>query len=133
MAATKYDFSIEQGTSFRMSITYQDSNKQPINIENYCARLVWTTDTGVTQVFTSENNDLSLYKLSIDGTTGKITLLLPASTTNNFNFGNAKYDLEIKSDEDLYEGGGKQIARLLYGKVTLIKRNSMNTTEITCQ
>jgi hypothetical protein len=115
MAATKYDFSIEQGTSFRISITYQDSNKQPINISNYCARLVWTTDTGV-----------------IDGTIGKIILMLPASITNSFNFGTAKYDLELKSDQDLYEGGGKQTSRLLYGKVSLIKRNSRDTTEISC-
>jgi hypothetical protein len=133
MAATKYDFSIEQGTSFRMSITYQDSNKQPIDITNYCARLVWTTDTGVVQVFSSDNTDFSLYKFTIDGSIGKIILMLPASITNSFNFGTAKYDLELKSDEDLYVGGGKQIARLLYGKVTLIKRNSRDTTEIICQ
>lgn len=132
MAATKYDFSIEQGTSFRLSITYRDSNKQPININNYCARLVWTTDTGVTQVFSSDNLDFTLYKFTIDGSLGKLTLMLPASITNSFNFGTAKYDLELKSDEDLYEGGGKQIARLLYGKVTLIKRNSRDTTEINC-
>lgn len=132
MAATKYDFSIEQGTSFRLSITYRDSNKQPININNYCARLVWTTDTGVTQVFSSDNLDFTLYKFTIEGSLGKLTLMLPASITNSFNFGTAKYDLELKSDEDLYEGGGKQIARLLYGKVTLIKRNSRDTTEINC-
>lgn len=132
MAATKYDFSIEQGTSFRMSITYQDSNKQPINITNHCARLVWTTDTGTTHVFSSDNTDNSLYKFYIDGETGKITLMLPASITNAFNFSTAKYDLELKSDQDLYEGGGKQIARLLFGNITLIKRNSRDTTEINC-
>jgi hypothetical protein len=133
MAATKYDFSIEQGVSFRISITYQDSNKDPVNISNYCARLVWTTDTGVIQVFSSDNLDFALYKFVIDGDIGRIRLMLPASITNSFNFGTAKYDLELKSDEDLYEGGGKKTARLLYGKVTLIKRNSRDTAEISCQ
>jgi hypothetical protein len=132
MPATKYDFSVEQGTSFRMSITYQDSNKQPVDITNYCVRLIWTTDTGIKQVFSSDNTDYTLYKLTIDGPNGKITLMLPSSTTNSFNFGYAKYDLELRSDQDLYEGGGKQLARLLYGKVSLIKRNSMDNTEINC-
>jgi hypothetical protein len=40
MAATKYNFSIEQGTSFRLSLTYKDKDKNPINITNYCARLI---------------------------------------------------------------------------------------------
>lgn len=38
MAASKYDFSIEQGTSFRLAITYKDKDKNPIDITNYCAR-----------------------------------------------------------------------------------------------
>ena len=67
MAATKYDFSIEQGTSFRLAITYKDSSKNPIDITDYCARLVWVTNTGQTQVFSTENTDFSLYKFTVGG------------------------------------------------------------------
>lgn len=132
MSAKKYDFSIEQGTSFRLAITYKDKDQQIINISDYCARLIWITDKGVSQVFTTENTDLSLYKFSVDGPTGKLMLLLPASTTNNFDFTFAQYDLELRSNIDLYSGGGKEVSRLLYGKITLIKRNSKVSTEIVC-
>lgn len=132
MSAKKYDFSIEQGTSFRLAITYKDKDQQIINISDYCARLIWITDKGVSQVFTTDNTDLSLYKFSVDGPTGKLMLLLPASTTNNFDFTFAQYDLELKSNIDLYSGGGKEVSRLLYGKITLIKRNSKGSTEIVC-
>lgn len=133
MAASKYDFSIEQGTSFRLAITYKDKNKNPIDISGYCARLTWTTNTGHTQVFTTENNDPSLYSFSIGGSNGQIILMLPAAITNTLDFTLAKYDLEIKSDTDLYEGGGKEVARLLYGTVDLIKRNSKLSSGVNCQ
>lgn len=132
MAAKKYDFSIEQGTSFRLAITYKDKNKNIIDISDYCARLIWTTDTGATQVFTTENTDISLYSFTIDGTNGQILLMLPASITNSFNFSIAKYDLELRSNSDLYTGGGKEVSRLLYGTATLIRRNSRGTLEIAC-
>ena len=48
MAASQYDFKIEQGSSFRMSLIY-NSNGTAIDLANYCARLVWKTNTNVTQ------------------------------------------------------------------------------------
>ena len=95
MAASQYDFKIEQGSSFRMSLIYKDSNSNAIDLANYCARLVWKTNTNVTQTFTTENSDYSTYKLFIETPTtdGKITFLLPASTTNGYGFSSAKYDL----------------------------------------
>jgi hypothetical protein len=132
MAASLYNFAIEQGTSFRLAIVYKDKDQNIVNITDWCARLVWTTNNGTTQIFTTENADPNLYDFSIVGAEGKITLLLPASVTNTFNFLNAKYDLELQSDDDLYVGGGKQITRILYGTVTIIPRNSKYTTQINC-
>lgn len=77
MSASKYDFSIEQGSSFRLAIVYKDKNKNIVDISNWCAKLTWHTDSGITQIFTTENNDPNLYSFSIDGPNGKITLLLP--------------------------------------------------------
>jgi hypothetical protein len=132
MAATKYDFSIEQGTSFRIAITYKDKNKNPIDITGYCARLMWVTNTGQTQVLSTENTDPTLYRFTVGGTDGQIVLMLPASITNTFDFNLARYDLELRSDTDLYVGGGKEISRLLYGTISLVKRNSKITSEINC-
>ena len=132
MAASRYDFSIEQGTSFRMSIVYKDSNGLAIDITNWCARLAWRTDNGVLQTFSTDNTDYSIYKFTIEPEIGKLTLLIPASTTNALNFNIAKYDLELQSDDDIYSGGGKSIIRILYGNISLIKRYSKSTELLEC-
>lgn len=124
MAATQYNFAIEQGSSFRLSLVYKDSNNNPIDLTNWCARLVWTTNKNVIQTFITTNTDLSVYKFTIEPSLGKLTLLIPPETTNTFPFNNAKYDLELQSDDDFYTGSGKNIIRLLYGTVTINKRFS---------
>ena len=132
MAASKYDFVIEQGSSFTMSLVYKDSNGSPIDLTDWCARLVWKTNTNASQIFSTENIDYSVYKFTIEPVIGKLTLLIPASTTNSFAFSSAKYDLELQSDDDLYVGGGKSVIRLLYGTVTIAKRYSQTTDLLEC-
>lgn len=72
MAATKYDFNIEQGTSFRLSLVYKDDSGNPIDLTNWCARVTWTTDKNITQTFLSTNTDLTLYKFTIEPLLGKL-------------------------------------------------------------
>lgn len=133
MAAGKYDFAIEQGTSFKISWIYKDQNGTPINLTNWCARLIWKTNLNAAQAFHSENNDYSVYKFTIDDLNGKLTLLIPAATTNGFLFNTAKYDLELQSPDDLYaNGGGKYITRILFGTVSIVKRFSQNTSNLDC-
>ena len=133
MAAGKYDFAIEQGTSFRLSFIYKDSDGNVINLTNWCARLIWKTNTNAMQTFTSTNIDYSVYKFTIEPVLGKVTLLFPAETTNDFAFTNAKYDLELQSPDNLYVGGGKYTVRILYGIVTITKRYSQSSTALGCQ
>lgn len=133
MAASKYDFAIEQGTSFKLSLIYKDANANPINLTGWCARLVWKTNTNSTQIFSSDNTDHSVYKFIIDDLNGKLTLMLPSSVTNGFNFNTAKYDLELQSPDDLYSGGGKYTTRLLFGTVNIVKRFSQTSASLECQ
>jgi hypothetical protein len=132
MAASKYDFAIEQGTSFKISLIYKDANGNPIDLTNWCARLTWKTNTNIVQTFSSENTDYNVYKFIIDEPAGKLTLMLPATTTNGFNFTTAKYDLELQSPDDLYNGGGKYTIRLLFGLINVVKRFSQSTTQLDC-
>jgi len=132
MGASQYNFTIEQGSSFKMSLIYKDSNGDPIDITDWCARLTWRTSANVTQVFSSDNIDKSLYDFNLEGSLGKINLLFPASTTNDFDFGNAKYDLELQSDENHYAEGGKYVIRILYGTVTIQKRFSKYENALEC-
>lgn len=132
MAASKYDFAIEQGTSFKISLIYKDQNSSPINLTGWCARIVWKTNTGSTQIFSSDNIDYSVYKFVIDEINGKLTLMFPSSTTNSFNFNTAKYDLELQSPDDIYSGGGKYTTRLLFGTINIVKRFSQSNTALDC-
>lgn len=131
MAASKYDFAIEQGSSFKISLIYKDSGGNPVNLTNWCARLIWKTNTGLVQAFSTENND-GVYSFTIDELAGKLTLMIPANTTNSFNFNSAKYDLELQSPDDLYAGGGKYTTRLLFGTVSIVKRFSQSNNVLEC-
>lgn len=131
MAAGEYNFDIEQGSSFSISFTYKDSNKVVVDISNWCARMILTTSDNQTITYSSGNED-STYKMSLDGPNGKISLLLPASTTNNFSFKTAKYDLELESDDLLYSSGGNYTDRILYGTITIVKRNSHSSAAMEC-
>jgi len=132
MAASKYDFAIEQGTSFKISLIYKDADGNPVNLTNWCARLIWKTNTNMTQVFSSDSTDYGVYKFIIDPIVGKLTLMIPSITTNSFAFNSAKYDLELQSPDDLYGGGGKYTTRLLFGTVSIVKRFSQSTSQLEC-
>ena len=132
MAASKYDFTIEQGTSFKISLIYKDNAGNPIDLTGWCARLIWKTNTNITQTFSSDNIDYNVYKFTIDDVEGKLTLMMPSSTTNSFSFNTAKYDLELQSPDDLYAGGGKYTTRLLFGTVNIVKRFSQAQQPLNC-
>ena len=138
MAASKYDFAIEQGSSFKLSIVYKDANGVPIDLTNYCARLVWKTNTGLLQVFNSDDqNSPGVYKFVINDEQGKLTFMLPAHTTNHFKFNTAKYDLEIRSTDPFYgdgtdNSGGKYTTRLLFGTINIVKRYSSSDSVLGC-
>lgn len=133
MAASKYDFSIEQGSSYKMSLTYKNGDNEPIDITDWCGRLVWKNDCGAVQTFTTTNLDYSLYKFQIFGDEGKLLLQIPATTTNLFTFEYANYDLEIESPTPMYSGGGNEIIRLLYGTITINQRYSEQNNILNCQ
>jgi len=133
MPAAKYDFTIEQGSSFKLSLVYKNNDQTVKDLTGWCARLTWMTDEGISQTFSSTNIDYSLYKFSIFGTEGKLLLQIPASLTNLFIFEYAKYDLEIESPIEMYAGGGNEIIRILYGTVKILQRHSENDTLLECQ
>lgn len=131
MAAAKYDFDVEQGSSYNLTFIYKNNAGTVINITDWCARMIMTTSDNQTITYSSGNSN-SDYQMSIDGVNGKITLMLPASTTNNFTFKTAKYDFELESNDIFYTNGGQYTTRVLFGLITIIKRNSKNSTQMEC-
>jgi hypothetical protein len=132
MSASLYNFPIEQGTSFTLSMQYKDENQNVIDLTGYCARLVWRTNTGITYSFITTDTNFTEYKFTIDGPNGHIVLKIPASTTNNYDFKSAKYDFELQSPTNHYNEGGKFTTRILYGTITIIDRNSQTDNLLDC-
>jgi hypothetical protein len=132
MSAQKYDFTIEQGVSFELSFIYKDSNNNPIDLTGWCARLTWRTNKRELSSFFTDNADLQNYKFIILNEQGKLILQFPSSTTNNFDFQSAKYDLELRAPVNIYENGGRKVERILYGIVNIVPRFSQNPEVLTC-
>ena len=128
MPAATYNFSIEKGTAFVISFEYQSNNNAPINLTNWAARLRWKedqTEPTVRTFLTSTRN--SSYEFTIQPLLGRVILKIPASETAQYSFSRATYDLELQEPNDLYDGGGKKVFRILQGTISLIARNIDDT------
>ena len=131
MSAAKFDFSMDQGSSFKLAFVYKDADLNVVDLTDWCARLVWKTNKGDVSTFESGNDDQN-YKFTIDGPNGKVQLLIPSDVTNAYDFTVAQYDLELQSPDDFYTTGGKYTVRVMYGVITLVKRESKTTTALDC-
>lgn len=116
MAAGKYNFLIEQGTTVNFGITYKDSTGSPVDLTNYAARMQIRPSVDSSTVICSLSSSLSP-----DGTglnisspiSGSINLYISAASSSAFTFTEAVYDLEIIS--------GSIVTRLIEGYVKLSK------------
>lgn len=132
MPAADYSFPIEKGTSFFISFDYKDDTRNAINLTNWCARLRWIDNNGEIKTFIT-NTTNSEYQFNIDPLIGRIILKFPASTTAAFNFITASYDLELQEPNDLYNGGGKRVFRILQGNINLVTRNVTGDDAFLCE
>ena len=105
MAAGKYDFTLEQGTTFSREITVQDSGSA-MNLTGYTPRMQMRS-----------THDSSTIALTFTATVsnaaqGKIQLSATDTLTSAVEEGIYVYDLEIESS-------GGTVTRLMEGNVTV--------------
>jgi len=127
MPAGKYNFIIEQGSTFELNLQYKDSNGDPVDLTDYTGRLqirpsvqsdtVYLTlssslqSDGTGLNFSGSNNDLP-------PSSGSIGVIIASCTSSMLTFdGDAYYDLEI------YSGSGDcpYTVRIIEGRVQLSK------------
>lgn len=126
MAAGKYSFVIEQGTTTNFEIAYKDSNGNPIDLTGYSGRMQiasnYASDNTRTVYITLSSS------LNADGTglnfggssginppsSGTIGIYISACSSSGFTFNNARYDLEIYSGSSC-----PYTVRLLEGQVSI--------------
>jgi hypothetical protein len=113
MAAGKYSFTVEQGTTYQFDIVYRDSTESIVDLSGYSAKMQIRPDfadfTDESYITLSSSLDSDGSGLILDGVSGSITVLMSATKTTDFNFDEGLYDLEIYS--------GNVVTRLLEGKV----------------
>ncbi len=106
MAGT-YNFTLEQGTTFRRTITWRDQNNALINLTGASAKLqIRDRTTGATIKELTQASGLTL-----GGAAGTIIINISAADSSAWSFDSAKYDLEVTI--------ASEVTRLLSGVVTL--------------
>ena len=125
MAAGKYSFAIEQGSTVDFEIAYKDSNSNPIDLTGYQARMQIKDAAGgsTTYITLSSSLEADGTGLNLSGseginplTSGTIGVFISANSSSAFDFNKAVYDIELISGSTY-----PVVTRLLQGTVTLDK------------
>lgn len=128
MAAGRYSFVIEQGTTINFEIQYKDANGNPIDLTGYQGRLQirpnYADDTNTIYLTLSSSLNADGTGLNFSGssgnkppTSGSIGIYIASCTSSALDFNQALYDLEISSGS----GDCPYTIRLLEGQVKLSK------------
>lgn len=135
MAAGRFNFTIEQGTTVDFAVVYKDSNGNPIDLTGYDARMQlrpsYGSETTYLTLSSSLNDDGTGLNLSGSGgvnassplSSGSIGIYVSHVTSSQFNFTEAIYDLEIVSGS----GNTATVSRILQGVISLSKESTTGT------
>ena len=135
MAAGKYNFTIEQGSTTDFEIVYKDSSGNPVDLSGYTARMDLRATPGADTSYLTLSSSLGTcgtgLNLSGSGgtsaskplTSGSIGIYISAVSSSALDFTEASYDLEIVSGS----GDCAVVTRLIEGKITLSKEVTTGT------
>lgn len=127
MAAGKYSFIIEQGSTYQSELVYKDSAGEPIDLTDYSARMQIRPSPGSTTLYLTlssslgpDGSGLNLNGLngSTPKTSGSIGIIISAYSSSLLTFDQAAYDLELYS--------GSFVTRIIEGRVQLSKEVTTN-------
>ena len=122
MAAGKYNFTIEQGTTIKLELAYKDSSGSAIDLTGYSGRMQirpdYADNTKTSYIYLSSSLNSDGTGLNFSGSnglnppaSGTIGVYISAVSSSKLNFETAYYDLEIES--------GSIVTRLLQGTIKL--------------
>ena len=122
MAAGKYNFTIEQGTTVKLELAYKDVSGSAIDLTGYSGRMQIRPDfadnTKTSYIYLSSSLNADGTGLNFSGSNGTTTpasgtigLFISAVSSSALKFDTAYYDIELES--------GSIVTRLLQGTITL--------------
>lgn len=109
MATGKYNIVILQGATYSRTINWKDVEQDPIDITDYTARMHIRPELESSDILlqlTTENGRIEI----TDPENGQFRIQLTAAETDELDFEDAVYDLELVAP------GGEPVFRLLRGK-----------------
>lgn len=116
MSAGTYDFSIEQGATFTLNLSYKNSAGTVIDLSSgYTPRMKIKDSPDGEVIASTESSDSPKNTISIAlaSTGNNIIVTIPASATTAFTFETAVYDLELVASSN--------VERVVEGRVKLDK------------
>ena len=119
MAAGRYSFTIEQGSTTNFTIVYTDSNGTPINLTGYSSKMQIRPYVGSPNVIITLSSSLNADGTGLNmsnAASGAIGIYIASCTSSQFTFNEAVYDLDIISGSNC-----PYVNRILEGKVKLSK------------
>jgi len=119
MAAGKYSFVIEQGSTVNFSIVYKDAAGNPVNLSQYSSKMQIRPYPGSPNVIVTLSSSLNADGTGLNmsnAASGAIGIYIASCTSSQFNFDEASYDLDIISGSNC-----PYVDRILEGKVKLSK------------
>ena len=93
MASNNYSMTIEQGSTFNLSLVIKDSANVPLDLSGYSARMQIRPTTGSALLVLEVASD----NLSIIPSAGMVNIKIPASITATLPPSINSYDLELTS------------------------------------
>lgn len=129
MAAAIYNFDIEQGSDFDITFVYNDENGLPVDLSGKCVVLqMEPSDGSACYRFSSAANAT----INSDGwhlntnSNGEVLFKILSSLTNQYDFDNAVYDLDLLI---FNENTINSSIRLATGSITILRRNALYLTQ----
>ena len=116
MSAGTYDFSIEQGTTFTLNLSYKNSAGSVIDLSSgYTAKMKIKDSPDGEVIASTESADSPKNTISIAlaSASNNIVVTIASSATSAFTFESAVYDLQLVS--------GSVTERVIEGRVKLAK------------
>jgi hypothetical protein len=126
MAAGRYSFIIDQGSTVDFRIEYRDSSNIPVDLTNYQSRMqirpskesstiICTLSSSISIDGTGLNMTPFSASTQLPKTSGSIGIVISAASSSAFSFSEAYYDLEILSGS----APTTFVNRILEGKIKL--------------
>jgi len=129
MAAGRYNFQVEQGSTIDFTINYTDSDNTPIDLTDYQARMDIRPSAGSTTLYAALSSTISddFTGIHMDPpnpngagvlpkSSGSLRVYISAASSSTFDFRTAQYDLEI------YSGSNPvTVNKILVGQINLSK------------